>query len=87
MSQTDPAITWSQLREKVSNQFLSSVEQMKMQTALEGAKQTSDETTTAYIRRCIIDADRAYPTTQSASDEVRVLSNMVKGLADSEFSG
>ena len=43
MSQTDPAITWLQLREKVSNQFLSSVEQTKMQTALEGAKQKPDK--------------------------------------------
>ena len=87
LSQTDPAITWSQLREKVSHQFLSSVEQMKMQMALEGAKQKPDETTAAYIRRFVIDTDRTHPTMRSASDEVRVVSSMLKGLTDRKLAG
>ena len=58
-----------------------------MQMALEGAKQKPDETTAAYIRRFVIDADRTYPTTRSASDEVRVVSSILKGLTDRKLAG
>ena len=58
-----------------------------MQMALEGAKQKPAETTAAYIRRFVIDADRAYPTTRSASDEVRVVSSLLKGLIDCKLVG
>lgn len=77
---------WNVIRAKVTEQFLSACEQLKLQRRLETLKQAKDETTPAYIRRFRIEATRAYPATRAESEEQRVVAAFLRGFTDRAFA-
>ncbi len=82
----DGVSTWSELRKKVLEHFLSACETLKLQAQLEHAKQKMGETISAYIRRYRAEAIRAYPEERPVTEERRVVASFLRGFADRTFA-
>ena len=82
----NPVATWSSLRGRILDHFLSACETIRLQTLLESSQQKSGETTPTYVRRFKMEAARAYPTARAASEENRVVGSFLRGLADHKFA-
>lgn len=78
--------TWPDLRARVLEHFLSACESLKLQAMLERSKQNSGETVSAYVRRYKAEAQRAYAQERETSEEFRVVSGFLRGLADRRFA-
>ena len=85
LHQDQPLTTWTDLREKITENFLSACETIRLQTELESTRQKPGESASAYIRRYKLLAARAYPNDRADTDEHRVVSAFLKGFTDREF--
>ena len=78
--------TWTEMRKKILEQFLSACETLKLQAMLEKTRQKEGETISAYIRRFRADAARAYPDDRPATEEHRVVASFLRGFRNRQFT-
>ena len=78
---------WASLHAHVVEHFLSTCEDIKLQTQLESARQQMGESTRAYVHRFRADAARAYGMkARAATEETRVVASFLRSLADLQFA-
>ena len=78
--------TWTELRPKIIDHFLSACEEIRLQVQLETARQKNGENPAAYIRRFRTEAPRAYSSARGAPEEDRVIGAFLRGFSDRHFA-